>query len=93
MSMTTLTVQIRRKGVITLPIELRRQYNLDEGDVFTLVDLGGGSFLLTPRVSQVARLGDQVACLMEEEGVTLEEMLEALDQEREIYYQEHYAQT
>ena len=91
--MTTLTVQIRRKGVITLPVELRRQYNLDEGDVFTLVDLGGGSFLLTPRVSQVARLGDQVASLMEEEGVTLEEMLEALDQEREIYYQEHYAQT
>ena len=91
--MTTLTVQIRRKGVITLPIELRRQYNLDEGDVFTLVDLGGGSFLLTPRVSQVARLGDQVAWLMEEESVTLEEMLEALDQEREIYYQEHYAQT
>jgi bifunctional DNA-binding transcriptional regulator/antitoxin component of YhaV-PrlF toxin-antitoxin module len=93
MNMTTLTIQIRRKGVITLPIELRRQYNLDEGDVFTLVDLGGGSFLLTPRVSQVARLGDQVAWLMEEEGVTLEEMLEALDQEREIYYQEHYAQT
>ena len=91
--MTTLTVQIRRKGVITLPIGLRRQYNLDEGDVFTLVDLGGGSFLLTPRVSQVARLGDQVAWLMEEEGVTLEEMLEALDQEREIYYQEHYAQA
>ena len=91
--MTTLTVQIRRKGVITLPIELRRQYNLDEGDVFTLVDLGGGSFLLTPRVSQVARLGDQVAWLMEEEGVALEEMLEALDQEREIYYQEHYAQA
>ena len=91
--MTTLTLQIRRKGVITLPIELRRQYNLDEGDVFTLVDLGGGSFLLTPRVSQVARLGDQVASLMEEEGVTLEEMLEALDQERETYYQGHYAQT
>jgi bifunctional DNA-binding transcriptional regulator/antitoxin component of YhaV-PrlF toxin-antitoxin module len=93
MNMTTLTIQIRRKGVITLPVELRRQYNLDEGDVFTLVDLGGGSFLLTPRVSQVARLGDQVASLMEEEGVALEEMLEALDQEREIYYQEHYAQT
>jgi bifunctional DNA-binding transcriptional regulator/antitoxin component of YhaV-PrlF toxin-antitoxin module len=91
--MTTMTVQIRRKGVITLPVELRRQYNLDEGDVFTLVDLGDGSFLLTPQVSQVARLGNQVAQLMEEEDVTLDEMLEALDQERETYYQEHYAQT
>jgi bifunctional DNA-binding transcriptional regulator/antitoxin component of YhaV-PrlF toxin-antitoxin module len=91
--MTTMTVQIRRKGVITLPVELRRQYNLDEGDVFTLVDLGDGSFLLTPRVSQVARLGNQVAQLMEKGDVTLDEMLEALDQERETYYQEHYAQT
>jgi AbrB family looped-hinge helix DNA binding protein len=91
--MTTLTVQIRRKGLITLPVELRRQYGLGEGDVFTLVDLGDGSLLLTPRVSQVARRGDQVARLMEEEGVTLEEMLEALDEERESYYQEHYAQS
>ena len=87
----TTTVQIRRKGVITLPVELRRRYNLDEGDVFTLVDLGDGSFLLTPEVSQVARLGNQVARLMGEEGLTVEEMLEALDQERETYYREHYA--
>ena len=90
--MTTMTVQIRRKGLITLPVELRRQYDLSEGDVFTLVDLGDGSFLLNTRVSQVARMGDQVARLMEEEGVTLEEMLETLDEERESYYQQHYAQ-
>lgn len=54
--MVTMTVQIRRKGVITLPVEMRRRYGLDEGDVFTLLDLGDGSFLLTPRVSQVGRL-------------------------------------
>jgi bifunctional DNA-binding transcriptional regulator/antitoxin component of YhaV-PrlF toxin-antitoxin module len=91
--MSTTTVQIRRKGVITLPVELRRQYGLDEGDVFTLVDLGDGSFLLTPRVSRVARIGDEVAQLMAQEEVTLEEMLKTLDQEREAYYQEHYGQA
>jgi bifunctional DNA-binding transcriptional regulator/antitoxin component of YhaV-PrlF toxin-antitoxin module len=89
--MATMTVQIRRKGVITLPVELRRRYGLDEGDVFTLVDLGNGSFLLTPQVSQVARLGDQVARVMAEEGVGLEEMLKVLDEERELYYRDHYA--
>ena len=89
--MATMTVQIRRKGIITLPMEMRRRYSLDEGDVFTLVDLGDGSFLLTPRVSQVARLGDQVARVIGEEGVDLEEMLKALDQEREFYYRKHYA--
>jgi len=91
--MATMTVQIRRKGIITLPMEMRRRYSLDEGDVFTLVDLGDGSFLLTPRVSQVARLGDQVARVIGEEGVDLEEMLKALDQEREFYYREHYADS
>ncbi len=91
--MVTMTVQIRRKGVITLPVEMRRRYGLDEGDVFTLVDLGDGSFLLTPQVSQVARLGDQVARVMAEEGIDLEEMLRALDQERELCYREHYADS
>jgi len=91
--MTTTTVQIRRKGVITLPAELRRRYGLDEGDLLTLLDLGDGSFLLTPRVSQMARLGDRVAKLMAEEGVTVDEMLEALDRERETYYREHNAQA
>ncbi|MFB0534629.1 MAG: AbrB/MazE/SpoVT family DNA-binding domain-containing protein [Anaerolineae bacterium] len=88
-----MTVQIRRKGAITLPVELLRRYGLDEGDVFTLVDLGDGSFLLTPRVSQVARLGDQVARVVAKERVDPEEMLEALDQERELYYREHYADS
>jgi bifunctional DNA-binding transcriptional regulator/antitoxin component of YhaV-PrlF toxin-antitoxin module len=88
-----MTIQMRRKGIITLPVELRRQYDLDEGDVFTLLDLGDGSFLLTPRVSQVARLGDQVTRLMAEDGVDLEEMLETLEQERETYYREHYGQA
>ena len=91
--MVTMTGQIRRKGVITLPVEMRRRYGLDEGDVFTLVDLGDGSFLLTPQVSQVARLGDQVARVMAEEGIDLEEMLRALDQERELCYREHYADS
>jgi bifunctional DNA-binding transcriptional regulator/antitoxin component of YhaV-PrlF toxin-antitoxin module len=86
------TVQIRRRGVLTLPAELRRRYDIDEGDAFTLVDLGEGSFLLTSQVSRVAHLGDQVARLMEEQGVTVDEILKTLDEEREAYYREHYVQ-
>jgi AbrB family looped-hinge helix DNA binding protein len=88
--MSTLAVQIRRKGVITLPKALRTRYSLKEGDVLTLEDLGDGSFLLTPGISQVARLGDRVAEVMQEEGVTSEEMLRVLEEERETYYRDHY---
>lgn len=85
------TIQIRGKGTVTLPIELRRKYGLDEGDIITLIDLGDGSFLLTPIVTQVDRLGDRVAQAMADAGVSLDEILTALDDERERYYQERYA--
>ena len=85
------TIQIRGKGTVTLPIELRRKYGLDEGDIITLIDLGDGSFILTPIVTKVDRLGDRVAQAMAEEGVSLDEILSTLDEERERYYQERYA--
>ena len=91
--MSAVNIQLRRKGILTLPVSLRRKYGLAENDVFTLEDLGNGSFLLIPRVSNVARLGDRVAEVMAEEEVSLKEMLEALDDERENYYREHYVQS
>ncbi len=90
--MSAMNIQLRRKGVLTLPVSLRRKYNLDENDVFTLEDLGNGSFLLIPKVSKVARLGDRVAEAMSEGDISLEDMLEALDEERQDYYREHYDQ-
>jgi bifunctional DNA-binding transcriptional regulator/antitoxin component of YhaV-PrlF toxin-antitoxin module len=54
----TSTIQIRKNGSLTLPVELRNKYKLDEGDIFTIVDLGDGAFLLTRRVSQVIDWGN-----------------------------------
>ena len=84
-------VQIRSKGTVTLPIELRRKYGLDEGNILKMIDLGEGSFLFTPIVTQVDRLGDRVAKAMADEAVSLDEVLTALDEERERFYQERYA--
>jgi AbrB family looped-hinge helix DNA binding protein len=90
MSIST-TIQMRGKGAVTIPVELRRKYGLDEGDIITLIDLGDGSFLLTPKVTKVDRLGDRVAQAMANEGISLDEILTTLDEERERYYQEQYA--
>ena len=84
-------LQIRSKGTVTLPAELRQKYGLTAGDVITLIDLGDGSFLLTPIVTQIDRIGDRVAQAVEEKGLSLDELLTILDEERERYYQERYA--
>jgi bifunctional DNA-binding transcriptional regulator/antitoxin component of YhaV-PrlF toxin-antitoxin module len=89
----SVTVQMRDKGGITLPADLRKRYRLNPGDVFTLVDLGDGSFLLTARTLQTERLGDLVADGMARAGLAVEDLLAALDEERELYYRDHYAQS
>jgi AbrB family looped-hinge helix DNA binding protein len=54
--MTPITkLQVRSKGSLTLPIEIRRKYGIDEGDVVSLIDLGDGSILLTSKTTQVDR--------------------------------------
>ena len=88
---TSPTIQIRGKGTLTLPVELRRKYGLDEGDHITLIDLGDGSFLLTPTITRVNRSGDRVAQAMLEEEISMDEILDTLDEERERYYQDRYA--
>ncbi len=84
------TVQIRGKGTLTFPAKLRAKYKIAEGEVFTIIDLGSGSFLFRPQVLQVDRLSNQIAKALKEANVTLDDLLQGLDEERKIYYQEKY---
>lgn len=84
------TLQIRSKGTITLPASLRKKYKLEEGEVLTLIDLGEGTILLKPKILQVDKLSKRIAKRLKEENVTLEDLLKTLDEERKIYYREHY---
>jgi hypothetical protein len=45
--------------------------------------------LLKPMVSQVNELANQIAKKFREENIALADLLQALDEEREKYYQEH----
>jgi bifunctional DNA-binding transcriptional regulator/antitoxin component of YhaV-PrlF toxin-antitoxin module len=87
------TVQMRGKGSITLPASLRRKYKLDEGEFFKVIDVGDGSFFLVPMDSKVMKNADKVARKVKEANVSLEDLLETLDEERKTYYQEHYVKN
>lgn len=57
--------------------------------MLTLLDLGG-TFVLIPKVSVVDKLADEIARKLQKRGVTLEEMLRSLQEEREKCYEKHY---
>ena len=82
------TVQMRAKGSLTIPSDLRQKYGFDEGDVFTLVELGDGSFLLTPRLSLVPKLVTEMEAIRAEAGVTLDDLLGGLPEVRRQLYAE-----
>jgi AbrB family looped-hinge helix DNA binding protein len=81
----TFQVQVVRRGIITLPKELREQNQINEGDILTLVDLGDGVFVLSPRRSRVDEIADKLAKEWQESGETLESMLETLREVRAEY--------
>jgi AbrB family looped-hinge helix DNA binding protein len=78
------TVQIRARGTVTLPARIRERYDLNEGDPLTLVDLDG-AILLTPRLSVIDKLTAEIEYLRTEAGLSLEELLAGVREQRAQY--------
>ena len=82
--MNAKTVQVRKRGTITLPVTLREKYRLEEGDPITLVDLGEGVFL-SPKRSLLPKLAQEIERLREKHGVSTEELIEGVAEQRAKY--------
>lgn len=85
MNQNTFQVQVVRRGIITLPKELREQNNIEEGDTLTLIDLGDGVVVMSPRRSRIDEIADKMAKELQESGESLESMLNTLREVRADY--------
>jgi AbrB family looped-hinge helix DNA binding protein len=83
------TIQVRKRGTLTLPAEVRQRYNIKPGDTFRLLDLDG-IFVLTPMVPMVPEVAREIERARLEAGLSVEEMLEGLREQRERYVAEKY---
>lgn len=52
-------VQVRHRGSITLPADLRERYNIKPGDTFRVIDLDG-IFVFTPMTPMVPELAREI---------------------------------
>ncbi len=78
--MTARKIQVGRCGEITLPTEMLSRYNIKNGDVLTLTDLGDGSFLIVRQTSEL-RQGRTVKDSIIVEKISFEELVYALEGE------------
>jgi AbrB family looped-hinge helix DNA binding protein len=81
----TYRVRVVRRGVITLPKQLRKQSQIDEGDTLTLIDLGEGIVVMSPQRSRVEEHAGKLAKAWLNSGETLESMLSELREVRATY--------
>ncbi|MEB3190334.1 MAG: AbrB/MazE/SpoVT family DNA-binding domain-containing protein [Snowella sp.] len=86
-SVNICSLQIQNQGQITIPPEVLNTLQTHEGDTLNLIQIGDLIFL-TARPPQVEALTQQFVELMEENQVTLDELLEGLQQERQALWQE-----
>lgn len=77
-------VQVRQRGTLTIPAGLREKYGIEPGDTFQLVDLDG-IFVLTPMVPMVPELAREIERLRREAGLSTDELLQGLREQRERY--------
>ena len=82
MNNNTFQVQVGRRGIITLPKELREQNNIEEGDTLTLIDLGDGVVIMSLRRSRVDEIANKLAKEWQDSGESLESMLNTLREVR-----------
>ena len=83
------TIQVRERGVVTLPAELRAKYNIENGKIFHLVDLDG-IFVFVPMVPMVPELANEIERIRLEAGLSVDELLDDLRKQRERYNKEKY---
>jgi bifunctional DNA-binding transcriptional regulator/antitoxin component of YhaV-PrlF toxin-antitoxin module len=77
--------------VLTLPKTLRDKYDLGEGDALHLVDVGG-TFVLTPMQPMVPSLAREIERLKDEAGLSTDQLLRRLREERETLARERYGE-
>lgn len=85
--MVAKTVQVRGRGTLTLPAAIRARYDLSDGDPLTLIDLDG-AILLSPKLSVADKLSAEIEYLRTGAGISLDELLDGLREQRARYHAE-----
>lgn len=87
---TAYTIRVRERGQITLPQSVRTSLAVDAGDTLSLVQIGD-IVLLSMKTTLIPKLSQEFSTLMQEEGVSLADLLEGLEEERQSIWQERHA--
>jgi len=77
-------VQVRERGTITLPADVRKRHGIAIGDTFTIVELDG-MLLLVPMVMMVPELAAELERARIDAGLSVEDLVAGVREQRALY--------
>jgi antitoxin PrlF len=89
MTEETILATVRKKGQITIPLEMRRKLGLEEGSVVAFVITEDG-ILISPREVLTVQALDRIEQALSEQGISLDELIESGREIREELIEEEY---
>jgi AbrB family looped-hinge helix DNA binding protein len=85
----TAIAEIKSRGQLTIPKKIRDMSHLEEGQVVSIIPLGD-SVIITPKRLELDEARRQIRKIVKASGVSPEELLTGLKEEREKLYKETY---
>lgn len=83
--------EIRARGQLTIPKEVREKGPLYEGETVSIIPIGN-SILVTPQRLDLDEARREIRKIMRASGVTLEDLLDGLEDERESLFEDTYGE-
>lgn len=83
------SVKLLGRGQLTIPKEIREALKLEEDDQLS-VFVVGSCMVLTPKKLQRAALAKAAEAELKEQGLSLDDVMESLKEERKRYNKENY---
>jgi AbrB family looped-hinge helix DNA binding protein len=83
------TTEIKSRGQITIPKKIRVTSHLEEGQVVSIIPVGD-SVIITPKRLELEEARREVKKILKASGLSLEDLVAGLEEEREKLYRETY---
>jgi AbrB family looped-hinge helix DNA binding protein len=83
------TAEIKTRGQLTIPKKIRDARHLAEGQIVSLIPVGD-SIIVTPKRLELEEARREIRMIMKASGLSAEDLIEGLREERETLFQETY---
>ncbi|MBI4824102.1 MAG: AbrB/MazE/SpoVT family DNA-binding domain-containing protein [Nitrospirae bacterium] len=85
----SLLAEIKSRGQLTIPKKIREMSHLEEGQVVSIIPVGD-AVIITPKRLELDEARRQIKKILKESGLSAEDVLAGLKEEREALFKETY---